>query len=147
MIIFGLGHRAKTVAEGEFFCPHDHSRQAYKRKKAARYFSLFFIPLIPIQQLGEYVECQHCMHKYEVDVLNYTPPTPEEKLVVEMRADLDAGMPVHMVQQKLANRSYPVETASAVMEKAVGLSQRTCRQCGFIYRRTVTQCTNCGTRL
>ena len=34
-------------------------------KKVKNYFTLYFIPLFPISDLGEYIECRNCKLKYK----------------------------------------------------------------------------------
>lgn len=69
MIIFGTKGRTKEIGRGEFFCPNCRTRRAYLEKRIARYFTLYFIPIFPIKNLGEYVECQVCLKTYKTDIL------------------------------------------------------------------------------
>lgn len=69
MIIWGSKGREKTVESGEFFCPHCMKKASYARRKVARYFTLYFIPLFPIEQLGEYVHCGACQSEYDPKIL------------------------------------------------------------------------------
>ena len=74
MIIFGTRNRTKKTSEGTFYCPKCRATRTYEYKKVARYFALYFIPLIPIQQLGEYVECSVCKTTFKPDVLKLAAP-------------------------------------------------------------------------
>lgn len=56
-----------------FFCPECRERREHKHKRVRRFFTLYFIPLIPLDLLGEYVECQHCTSTYKLNVLEYDP--------------------------------------------------------------------------
>ena len=38
-----------------------------------RFFTLYFIPLIPMNMLGEYVECDDCRVTYKLSVLDFDP--------------------------------------------------------------------------
>lgn len=67
--IFGLTARNKTIGSGTFFCPREGGDRHYEHKQARRFFSLFFIPLIPMKELGEYIECDSCQNTYDPDVL------------------------------------------------------------------------------
>lgn len=69
MLIWGWRTRSKTLAQGEFYCPSCGVDRHYHHKQARRWFTLFFIPLIPLKVLGEYVECQTCQQGYEMSVL------------------------------------------------------------------------------
>jgi hypothetical protein len=70
MIIFGSRNRIKEVARGVFLCPFCRSRQPYVLKRAGQYFTLYFIPLFQIKNLGEFVECQNCAKTFNPEVLN-----------------------------------------------------------------------------
>ena len=70
--IFGLGARNKTIARGTFFCPREGGDREYEHKMARRWFTLFFIPLIPLKELGDFVECQSCRATYYPNVLEGT---------------------------------------------------------------------------
>src|SRR5512134_1156134 len=65
MIIFGTRVRHKKIGEGEFFCPKCQSTRLYHHKQAVRVFTLYFIPIFPIQHLGQFVECQTCGTAFE----------------------------------------------------------------------------------
>lgn len=73
LLIFGITVRYRTLAEGRFYCPHDGGDRGYRRRQARRWFSLFFIPLIPLKVLGEFIECGSCGSTYDLKVL--TMPT------------------------------------------------------------------------
>jgi tellurite resistance protein len=71
MIIFGTRGVKSTLSQGNFNCPQCETTRAYKKKKVTRFFTLYFIPLIPLGKVGEYVECQHCKGTFIPNVLNY----------------------------------------------------------------------------
>lgn len=71
MIIFGTRGVKSTLDQGNFNCPQCECDKAYKHKKVTRFFTLYFIPIIPLGKLGEYVECQSCKGTFITNVLNY----------------------------------------------------------------------------
>ena len=73
MIIFGTRGVTTTPETGEFHCPSCNSQRTYGLKRVRRFFTLYFIPVIPLDKLGEYVECNHCHDSYKVGVLDYDP--------------------------------------------------------------------------
>ncbi len=73
MIIFGTKGRIKEVGSGQFVCPRCRAMRLYKRKHAARYFTLYFIPVFKIKDLGEFVECQTCGGTFQTAVLRPLP--------------------------------------------------------------------------
>ena len=85
-IIFGWRTRASIIARGMFLCPQCGADRHYAHKSMRRWFTLFFIPLIPLKTLGEFVECETCHSKYKTSVLS-TPTTAslQEELVAAFR--------------------------------------------------------------
>lgn len=71
MIIFGTRSVKFTKEEGQFHCPQCNCTTKYKHKSARRFFTLYFIPLIPLDKLGEYVECRSCRGTFIPRVLEY----------------------------------------------------------------------------
>lgn len=69
MIIWGWRVRKKTIGTGVFFCPGEGGDRNYEHKQARRWFTIFFIPLIPLKELGDFVECTSCENTYYPDVL------------------------------------------------------------------------------
>jgi len=60
MIIFGTRGVTSTIKEGDFHCPQCNNNQYYRHRKVTKFFTLYFIPLIPLESSGEYVECKNC---------------------------------------------------------------------------------------
>ncbi|CAM5775651.1 hypothetical protein LMIY3S_05132 [Labrys miyagiensis] len=77
MIIFGYRGRERTIGKGTFNCPHCRSSRTYERKKAQRWFTLYFIPIFPLQTLGERIICDACGRAYTTAVLSYDPSQQE----------------------------------------------------------------------
>jgi uncharacterized tellurite resistance protein B-like protein len=73
IIIFGTRGVRSTVTEGTFVCPQCVSSQRYKHKKVTQFFTLYFIPLIPLGNKGEYVECAGCRNTYITRILQMQP--------------------------------------------------------------------------
>ncbi len=68
-IIFGTRGVKSTIQEGTFLCPQCQDFTPYKHKKVTKFFTLYFIPLIPLGSQGTYVECQHCRNTFIERVL------------------------------------------------------------------------------
>lgn len=73
MIIWGSRGMQTRGESGEFNCPDCRSRQGYQRHKVERFFTLYFIPLIPLGTVHESIKCQGCNRHYVTDILNYDP--------------------------------------------------------------------------
>ena len=54
----------------ESFCvPRVTAQAPFVKKRVRKFFTLYFIPVIPLSSAGEYVECERCKSKYEPDGL------------------------------------------------------------------------------
>ncbi|MEZ6244258.1 MAG: TerB family tellurite resistance protein [Phycisphaerales bacterium] len=73
MIIYGWRGVTKTVDRGNFFCPQCNAEQGYQRKSVRRFFTLYFIPVIPLNKLGEFVRCDACRGDFREEVLQADP--------------------------------------------------------------------------
>jgi hypothetical protein len=69
IIIFGLRVIFSTLSDGLFHCPHCGGDRQYRRRSGRRFFTLFFIPVIPLNRVGEFVECSVCRNRYDPAVL------------------------------------------------------------------------------
>ena len=78
LLIFGLRPRYRVLSEGTFACPNEGGDRTYRRKLARNWFTLFFVPLIPLNVLGEMVECSSCKTAYDPKVL--TMPTAAQMM-------------------------------------------------------------------
>jgi zinc-ribbon family len=70
VIIFGLSvFFFGKVAEGMFHCPNCGGDRHYKQKIGRRWFTLFFLPVIPLGKVAEVVQCSTCNTRYNLSVL------------------------------------------------------------------------------
>jgi len=74
-----------------------------------RFFTLYFIPCIPLDVLGEYVECQDCTSTYKPDVLDYDPAASQAKIEAEMHIGMRRVMVGMMMADGVAD---PAEIAT-----------------------------------
>ena len=85
LIIFGFRVLYRTIGHGTFHCQRCGGDREYARRAGRRWFTLFFIPVIPLNRAGEHVRCAVCGTRYRMEVLSL--PT-----VAQMQAALPAGM-------------------------------------------------------
>ncbi|WP_298756979.1 TerB family tellurite resistance protein [uncultured Psychroserpens sp.] len=78
MIIFGTRGVRSTKATGSFNCPQCEADRGYRHRKVTQFFTLYFIPLIPLGNKGEYVECNHCKGTFITRVLDTSKSTDKE---------------------------------------------------------------------
>ncbi|MBK7010522.1 MAG: TerB family tellurite resistance protein [Saprospiraceae bacterium] len=99
MIIFGTRGVKSTLKSGTFLCPQCAVEKPYKHIKVTKFFTLYFIPLIPLGSAGEYVECQTCKGTFVPRVLDYKPDTSKE----DFQAVYEEAMKYCMVSMMLAD--------------------------------------------
>jgi hypothetical protein len=85
ILIWGLRVFFHTVSEGVFHCRNCGGDRKYRLRSGRRFFTLFFIPVIPLTKVGEHVQCLTCKTRYVPDVLQL--PT-----AAQMQTALPAGM-------------------------------------------------------
>jgi hypothetical protein len=69
-IIWGTKGITTSKGSGRFGCPACGGERGYIHKQVRRFFTLYFIPLIPLQIVGTYVECQGCGGTFNDTVLD-----------------------------------------------------------------------------
>ena len=85
LIILGLRVFYRTMAQGIFYCRRCGGDREYRHRAGRRWFTMFFLPVIPLNQVGEHVQCTTCRTRYVTEVLSQ--PT-----TARMQAALPAGM-------------------------------------------------------
>lgn len=85
LIAFGLRVFFSTVGQGVFHCPRCVGDRQYRLRAGRRFFTMFFVPVIPLTRVGEHVQCMACQARFHTDVLGL--PTAGQ-----MAAALPEGM-------------------------------------------------------
>jgi hypothetical protein len=147
MIIYGTSGREVLIGEGQFHCPQCDSPQHFRHNRITRYFTLYFIPLFPVSNHGEFVQCSQCQGQFVPDVINYRPPSQGERIAHAIRDDVVGGMPLHMAVQKLVTAGADQQTAQQLVQAAAGGGMAHCQKCDYYYAAAVPACTNCGGHL
>ena len=119
-IIFGTRGVTYSAAKGTFHCPSCDDTREYNHKRVRRFFTLYFIPLIPLDKLGEYVECQTCKNTYELSVLDYNP----QAAAAAFQADWERAVRRTMVQMMLADGNIEAKELAALKETYQNIATR-----------------------
>lgn len=85
MIIFGTRTTNPTAGHGVFNCPRCGPQKPYSHKKAKRWFTLYFIPVIPLGTAGEWVECNACAGSFDMEALHYDPQAERAEMFDRLR--------------------------------------------------------------
>ena len=97
MIIFGTRGVNSTLEQGDFNCPQCEAIRPYKHKKVTQFFTLYFIPLIPLGNKGEFVECQSCKGTFITRVLDYQKDSSSDAFLSEYEKAIKHTMVLMML--------------------------------------------------
>lgn len=118
MIIFGTRGVTMNHEKGNFDCP-GCGQAAYAHKRVRRFFTLYFIPVIPLDLLGEYVECSSCKETYKPEVLSYDRSGANAEFEAEFHNATRAVMVMMMLADGIIDDDE-VTTISKVYEAMTG---------------------------
>jgi hypothetical protein len=151
MIIFGTRGRHKKLDEGPFFCPNCNQQRRYDHKKIQRYFSLYFIPVVPMDTVTEYIECQTCGTTFKPEVLTMEPapaqPRDLAQSLNQIENDLSKGQPLEFIVRDLTAAGLDRDVALRAVEPFTASAQHHCTNCGLTYANSIHTCQNCGETL
>lgn len=72
MIIWGSKAKKSAIQSGTFFCPSCRDDCGYTAYKWQKYFTLYFIPLFPTEELSAHVECARCRGEFRPGILKHS---------------------------------------------------------------------------
>jgi len=146
MIIFGMKGKKTKLDEGEFYCPICGGQRHYHHIQVRRYLSLYFIPVVPLDHQGEFVECQTCGKTFAMEVLTLKAPPPKSRSLAEiinaLPNDLLNGLPLDYAMRDLTQAGLSYDAAKAAL--APFPPAHTCPDCGLGYVAGVSTCGVCG---
>ena len=121
-IIFGWRGVTMSAGSGVFFCPSCQSDRSYAHKKVRRFFTLYFIPVIPLDQVGEYVECSGCKGTYKPEVLEWDPRRQQRAF----EAEFEIAVRRVMVRMMLADGDVDPAEVTTICGLFTDITGKTC---------------------
>jgi hypothetical protein len=88
MIIFGTRSMEKVRSTGVFDCPRCGPSRPYHHKSVNRWFTLYFIPVIPLGSIGTYVQCAQCGGTFGEEALSYNAESQRRQFDTQLRGVL-----------------------------------------------------------
>jgi uncharacterized tellurite resistance protein B-like protein len=122
LIIWGSRGVTSTLKSGQFHCPKCQGKRLYEHKRVRRFFTLYFIPLFPIKDLGEFVECQTCDQTYKEEVLDYDPEAEKRQTTAAIQHALRRVMAAMLVLEETpseASRAVAMRTWQELSGRAL----------------------------
>jgi hypothetical protein len=110
LLIWGWRTVFRVVGSGVFSCPSCGADRNYERRRAQRFFTLFFIPLIPLKVIGEFVRCTHCKNDFRDSVL----ARPTAAQFTDLLQNTVRGVMVNVLRR--GGAGHPGARAVAVQE-------------------------------
>lgn len=112
-ILFGTKGITLTQQSGTFHCPQCGPQAPFSQKGVRRFFTLFFVPLIPLNQVAAYVECHRCRGQFDLNVLQWNP-NPGAPPPVGLMPGMPGRIP-SLPNANITQRSNGMATASMVL--------------------------------
>jgi uncharacterized tellurite resistance protein B-like protein len=139
-VIIGIRPITRTTRRGTFHCPECGVRRPFARQRVQRRFTVFFVAMVPLDDLGEYIECEHCRGTFRTSILHGDPARPPSDFAAEFRPAVLRIMLLMMmvdgrievseqrmildVNRRLTGRSIPLDAIDAHLD-AVRAGPRT----------------------
>ena len=120
MIFFGTRGVTYSKNRGEVSCPNCQSQRAYSHQRVRRFFTLYFIPTIPLDLHGEYIECQRCDNAYDLEVLNLDPQAGNAEFEAEFHQAIKRTMVAMMIADGAIEDSE-LEVIQGVYQNLTGI--------------------------
>ena len=115
LLIFGFTVRFKTHATQVFSCPACGGDRTGELQQARRWFSLFFIPIVPLRPLGEQVRCTSCGRMFATSVLERATTSTLETVLANARRALAVMVVATDDRGRAELRSRAIDTLTTVV--------------------------------
>ena len=148
LVIYGWRTLESQAEYGQFHCPVCQGQRQYTLIKLNRYFTLYFIPLIPLGTVAQAVECHSCRRQFEQDVLTYNPGVPSaEKIYATVAEQLTAGRPAEEIQGMMVQAGMSPQQSQELINLVLSGAARTCARCNLHFAKSARACSQCGDAL
>ena len=72
MIMIGSTQLTYTKEKGQFHCPTCDRTEPYRLRRKREFLTVYFVPLVPLQLVREFVECDTCRESFDPGVQEQT---------------------------------------------------------------------------
>lgn len=84
MIIWGSRGLTFVVESDQFNCPRCSAVRPCNLKQVRNFFTLYFIPVIPLNVAGRYVECGSCGGTFGEEAMSHDPEKERQETTTQM---------------------------------------------------------------
>jgi predicted RNA-binding Zn-ribbon protein involved in translation (DUF1610 family) len=142
---FGLRVGREITGRGQFHCPKCMAVRFYQQKHAVKQTFWHFLPFFnDVQVIDEYVECQVCGQTYRMDILEYNPASPTDRLMLSIKYALESGISVNALLDELVCAGMNAVGAAKLVNSANKLQQKVCPNCGIEQVGSLLRCKQCS---
>lgn len=148
-IIFGTRNIEGRGRPQPLHCPHCGPDHHGRLVTVRTWFTLYFIPVIPLQAVARFVQCQSCGDTFHPEILDRELPhlAPARAEPLNPSAALREGMSIETLHRKLVEEGCDDVTARSKVDRAAGSLRHSCVRCGETYHWSIEACPACGGRL
>ncbi|BBM82348.1 TerB family tellurite resistance protein [Candidatus Uabimicrobium amorphum] len=133
MIIYGTKGVERTLSRGNFSCPSCTKKRSYRIIEVKKYFTLYFIPIIPLNRLGSYVECLYCKGTFKKTVLR-------KSKALERKAQKDSSPAVNTMDAEQAEYIEAIKNVMLLIMMADGvIDDGELEQIAAVYKQFTNQ--------
>jgi tellurite resistance protein len=118
MIVIGSMNLTRTVARGDFTCPHCRRLQSYRLRSRRPFLTIYLIPMIPLGDREQFVQCQQCRNRWDPAILD------RRDTATAMISDPDASKSEAFEQQWLRTALLVVIDSGQMTEPEIAGLQR-----------------------
>ncbi len=154
MLLIGTMDWSSTRLKGNFACPNCETTEQFRLKASRPFLTLYFIPVVPIGGLTEYVQCTRCRNAFETMVLSNRmlpsdlPATASPTQAVPFEQDLLTVIALMMVEDgqvteneiQVARRLYSNITEQNLSRDELGRACSQVRLQRWTVQRYLTSC-------
>ena len=145
MKTFELHVQQEIAAFGQFHCPKCNAMRYYQQKYATKQTAWHFLPFPGRPRIiDEYVECQACQQTYRLDVLQYNPGSPTDRLMLSVKYALESGSSVDVLLDELVRSGMNAVGAAKLVNAANERQQKACPNCGVEQAGSLLRCKQCS---
>ena len=139
MILIGTMNWSSTRSRGMFHCPNCETKEVYRQKASRPFLTLYFIPILPIGGVNEFVQCANCKSSFDPSILvtrlTHQPANEEKSTLAEDEFSKDLLQVIALIiledgqvsEQEIAvaRKLYEGITRKGISREQLG---RTCSQ-------------------
>jgi hypothetical protein len=115
MIVWGRSTSNKVVATGQFYCPGCRQQRAYALRQVKEWGTIYWIPIVPLQEFEPYVECASCHKTYPETALRLDPEGAQQQFNAQRALEGDLSQMLCEVMALTAGEKHSVSPHLCVL--------------------------------